>query len=58
MKDILGLFVCLFSFLGLHLLHVEVPRLGIEMQLQLLADTTAAEDESHICDLHHSSWQC
>ena len=38
---------------------MEVPRLGVESELQLLAYTaaTAMRDPSHICDLHHSSWQ-
>jgi len=31
----------LFFFLGLHLQHVEVPRLGSESKLQLPAYTTA-----------------
>ena len=46
-------------FLGLHLQHVEVPRLGVKSELQLLAYTTATatRDPSCICDLHHSSWQ-
>ena len=30
-----------FFFLGLHLHHIEVPRLGVELELQLLAYTTA-----------------
>ena len=40
-------------------MHMEVPRLGVELELQLLAYTTAtaAADLSHICDLHHSSQQ-
>ena len=39
--------------------HVEVPRLGVELELQLLAYTTATamQDLSHLCDLHHSSRQ-
>ena len=39
---------------------MEVPRLGIELELQLLAYTiaTATRDLSHICDRYHSSWQC
>ena len=39
---------------------MEVPRLGVELELQLLADTTATAtlDLSHICDLYHSSQQC
>ena len=43
-----------------HGIWVEVPRLGVSSELQLLACTTAtaAQDLSHICDLHHSSRQC
>ena len=39
--------------------HTEVPRLGGQLQLQLLAYTTviATRDLSHICNLHHSSQQ-
>ena len=38
---------------------MEVPRLGIESELQLPAYTTATAtwDPSHICNLHRSSWQ-
>ena len=38
---------------------MEVPRLGVELELQLPAYTTATAlpDLSCICDLHHSSWQ-
>ena len=38
---------------------MEVPRRGIESELQLLAYTTATvtPDPSCICDLHHSSQQ-
>ena len=38
---------------------MEVLRLGVESELQLLAYTTvtATQDPSHVCDLHHSSWQ-
>ena len=35
------LLLLLFCFLGLHLKHMEVPRLGVELELQLLAYTTA-----------------
>ena len=47
-----------FFFLGPH--HMEVPRLGIESELQLPAYTTATAmwDLSHVCDLHHSSQKC
>ena len=39
---------------------MEVPRLGVESELELQAYTTAmaTQDLSCICDLHHSSWQC
>ena len=39
---------------------MEVPRLGISSELQLLAYTTATatQDLSHVCDLHNSSQQC
>ena len=49
-----------FVFSGLHPQHMEVPRLGIESELQPLAYTiaTATRDPSHVCDLHHSSQQC
>ena len=38
---------------------MEVPRLGVESELHLLAYTTATAtpDLSHICNLHHSSQQ-
>ena len=47
-------------FLGLHLRHTEVPRLGVQAELQLPAYATAAatRDPSRVCDLHHSSRQC
>ena len=39
---------------------MEVPRLGVKSELQLLAYTTTTVmcDLSPIFDLHHSSWQC
>ena len=38
---------------------MEVPRLGVELKLQLAAyaRAIAVSDPSHICDLHHSSKQ-
>ena len=48
----------LFVFLGLYPRHMEVPRLGVELELQLLAYTTAKPDLSLVCNLHHSSQQC
>ena len=46
-------------FLGLYLWHMEVPSLGLESKLQLLAYTTATatQDLSRVCRLHHSSRQ-
>ena len=46
-------------FLVLHLQHMEVPRLAVEIELQLPAYTTATATPypSHICNLHHSSQQ-
>ena len=38
-------FVCLFfGFLGQRLRHMEVPRLGVKLELQFLAYATAMED--------------
>ena len=34
-------FIYFFGFLGLHLQHMDVSRLGVEWELQLLAYTTA-----------------
>ena len=53
-------FLFLSVFLGPHLWHMEVPRLGVTSELQLLAwaTATATQDPSHACDLHHSSQQC
>ena len=47
-----------FSFLWPHPWHTEVTRLGVRLELQLLAYTKAPEtlDLSHICNLHHSLW--
>ena len=47
---------CIFSLLGSHLRHMEVPRLGVESDPQLLAyDTTIRRrDPSHIFGLHCS----
>ena len=47
-----------FFFLWPHLQHVEVPRLGVKSNLQLLDFEGATPDLSCICDLYHSSWQC
>ena len=49
-----------FVFLLAHPWHLEVPRLRVKLEVQLLAYTTATAtpDPSHVCTLHHSSWQC
>ena len=51
-------FVC-FCFLGPHTWHMEVPRLGVQSELQLPAYATASatSDLSRNCNLHHSSQQ-
>ena len=48
-----------FGFLGPHSRHMGVLRLGIgsELQLPAYATITAMQYPSHVCDLHHSSWQ-
>ena len=46
-------------FLGPHPRYMEVPRLGVQSELQLpaYARATATQDLSHIHNLHHSSQQ-
>ena len=44
-----------FCFLETHLRHMDVPRLGIKLEIQLPA--TATQDLSCIRDLHCSSQQ-
>ena len=48
-----------FCFLGPHPRHIEVPRLWVQQELQLLAYTTATatSDLSCVCNLYHSSQQ-
>ena len=52
-------FFFFFSFLGLHLWHMEVPRKEVKLELHLLAYTTATatQNRSCVCKLHHSLWQ-
>ena len=54
------LFLYIFFFLRLHLQHMEVPRLGVEQELQLqaYAMAPAIPDLSSICKLHCSLQQC
>ena len=58
--DLGQLFCFVLLFLGLHLQHREVLRLGFELELQLPAYTTApaTPDLSCICGLHCSLQQC
>ena len=46
-----------FPVLGPHPWHMEVPSLGIKLELHLLAYTTATAmlDPNRVCELHHSS---
>ena len=48
-----------FVFLGPHLCHMEVSRLGVKLEPQLsaYATDTATPDPSCVCDLHHNSQQ-
>ena len=43
----------------MHMGHREVPRVGAESELQLLAyvTATAIQVPSRFCGLNHSSWQ-
>ena len=47
-------------FLGLLPQHMEIPRLGVESEMQLPPYTTATatQDPNHICDLPCSLWPC
>ena len=49
-----------FVFLGLHLQHMESPRLGVKSDLLLLAHTTATAmlDLSCVCNPYHGSQYC
>ena len=49
-------FLLFAFFLGPYLRHMEVPRLGIKSELQLLAYTTATAmpDPSRVCKLHRT----
>ena len=55
--SLLFIYLFIFCFLGPHLWHMEAPRLGVKLELQLPAYTTATWDPSHVCSLHHSSQQ-
>ena len=57
-ENVFCLFI--FCFLGPHLQHMKVPRLGVKLELQLPAYSTATAtwNLSHVFNLHHSSRQC
>ena len=57
---VLFFFFFFFCFLGPHLRHMEVPRLGVQLELQLPAYTTATATlvPRRVWDLYHSSRQC
>ena len=46
-----------FFFLGPHSQHMEVLRLGVELEPPTYATATAMLDLRRICDLHHGSRQ-
>ena len=61
---ILGKLLQVFFFLGGGFLgpypgHMEIPRVGVESELQLLTYSTATDtwDSSRVCNPHHSSQQ-
>ena len=58
--EFFSIFFFFLFFLGLHLWHMEVPRLGVKSELQLPAYTTATATRgpSRVCNLYHSSRQC
>lgn len=59
LSSFLSLFLSFVFFFRPHQRHMEVPRLRVESELQLLVYTTATAvwNPSHICELHHSSRQ-
>ena len=57
--DSFMVFFGFFFFIGPHFRHMEVPRPEFKSVLHPSANTASTEmpELSHICDLHHSSWQ-
>ena len=53
------IYLFIFGLLGAHLWHMEVPRLRVELELQLLAypTDTATPDLSHVYNLDNSPQQ-
>ena len=56
-RAVLFFFFFFFCFLGPHLWNTAVPRLRVEMELQLPAHTPATAMQDPSQDLHHSSRQ-
>ena len=56
-EQFLKFIIIVFCLLGCHPWHMEVPRLGVELELQLPAyvTATATPDLSLVCNLHYSS---
>ena len=54
------MYIYIVCCLGPHPWQMEVPRLGLKLELQLPAypTATATWDPSCICKLHHNSQQC
>ena len=48
---------CVVVVLGPNWQHMEVPRLGVDLELLAYTTDTATLDLSHVSELHHSSWQ-
>ena len=46
------------SFFRAALAAMEVPRLVVHLELPAYATSIAMWNQSHVCDLYHSSWQC
>ena len=59
-SHILFIYLLYFCFLEMHLHHMEVPRIGVKLEVQppAYATATAMCNPGNICELHHSSWQC
>ena len=53
------IYLCIYCLVRAAFEHIEVPRLGVKSELQLLAyaTATATQDPSHTHDLYHSSQQ-
>ena len=53
-------FFFFLAFIGPYVWHMEVLRLGVQLELHFLAYTTATATPalSHVFDLHNRSWPC